>query len=738
MREDERTGGPEFSEQAVALDGPAADAGAGAAVVADASAENAGVSAGDGGDSPSELKPLRLDYKQTFKVGFAFAIVMIFWTAYDFVVPLLLEHAYGLSNTVRGLIMGLDNLLSLFMLPLFGRISDNAKGKLVKKWGRRTPFIVIGTLASVILMIFVPISTLNQQKKAMEIENGYLAQLADDEFMEARLSDFLEWEGSYADMGYIAQNHLTADDFMKIRYDDKFTATKAFLGMLGATTYKYDGEEVSLDTEVDPAKLGYTLHDWNDDGAYTYDDIRISNANYEKFVAAGMNTWISDQIYEQATDTDAGHKSIAIYMVILLLVLIAMATFRSPAVALMPDVTPKPLRSQANAVINLCGGIGGAIAFLIYTIVLFGERLENYVIIFSSVAAGMLLLLAGFLALVREKKMVERCHEICKQYGLTDEDQAAEDAAADAAAAEDAAADAAAAAGADGAENGAVLADEKAAQEEIAAPARDEQTRDEQTAEEESGSTDITPEALEFAKAKARKLRTPKEWWNAKTSGERARFVSFLLILGSIFMWFMGYNAVSSNLSVYTTKALNLDAGVASIISGVSMGISAIAFIPVGYMAAKLGRRKTIMIGLAMAIISFLLIFAFVKPEDNALPAVLFALFYLIAGFGLIIINVNTLPMVVELSTDATVGQYTGYYYVATMSAQAVTPMFAGMVMDSFEDKGLFIYSAIFIALSIILMAFVKHGDSKPVGKGKKLTKEEKKQIRLDALGDAD
>ena len=141
----------------------------------------------DGGDG-GELKPLKLDYKQTFKVGFAFAIVMIFWTAYDFVVPLLLEHAYGLSNTVRGLIMGLDNLLSLFMLPLFGRISDNAKGKLVKKWGRRTPFIVIGTLASVILMIFVPISTLNQQKKAMEIENGYLAQLADDEFMEARLS----------------------------------------------------------------------------------------------------------------------------------------------------------------------------------------------------------------------------------------------------------------------------------------------------------------------------------------------------------------------------------------------------------------------------------------------------------------------------------------------------------------------------------------------------------------------
>ena len=661
--------------------------------------DDVAAAAGGGEGEGEPRKPLRLDYAQTFKVGFAFAIIMIFWTAYDFVVPLLLEHAYGLSNTVRGLIMGLDNLLSLFMLPLFGKLSDNAKGKLVKKYGRRTPLIVIGTIASVILMVFVPVSTLGQQEKAMEKENYYLAQLDEDKFMNERLTEFWEKGGNYADRDYMAMNNIDKEQFLAIRYDANFTATKAFLGMLGATTYKYDGVEVSLGTEVDPAKLGYTLHDWNDDDRYTYDDIRISNENYEKFAATGMNTWISDQIYEQVTNTAAGHKSIAIYMVILLLVLIAMATFRSPAVALMPDVTPKPLRSQGNAVINLCGGVGGAIAFLIYTVVLFGERLENYVIIFASVAGGMLLLLAGFLAFVREKKMVDRCHEICKEYGIADEDEAAAEAA-------------------DEAPEGNVLADEDAAEE------RKEE---------------ISPEVLEMAKAKTRKLRSPKEWWEAKSGSERAKFISFLLILGSIFMWFMGYNAVSSNLSVYTTKALNLDAGVASIISGISMGISAIAFIPVGYMAAKLGRRKTIMIGLAMAIVSFLLIYAFVMPDSNALkPAALFALFYLISGFGLIIINVNTLPMVVELSTDSTVGQYTGYYYVATMSAQAVTPMFAGLVMDNISDRGLFIYSAIFIALSIILMAFVKHGDSKPVGKGKKLTKEEKRQIRLEALDNAD
>ncbi len=665
--------------------------------------DDVAAAAGGGEGEGEPRKPLRLDYAQTFKVGFAFAIIMIFWTAYDFVVPLLLEHAYGLSNTVRGLIMGLDNLLSLFMLPLFGKLSDNAKGKLVKKYGRRTPFIVIGTIAAVILMVFVPVSTLGQQQKAMEKENYYLAQRVDDEFMNKHLTEFWEKGGNYADRDYMAMNNIDREQFLAIRYDANFTATKAFLGMLGDTTYKYNGEEVALDAEV--SDLAYTLYDWNGDGTLTYDDIRISNENYDKFAATGMNTWISDQIYEQVTNTAEGHKSIAIYMVILLLVLIAMATFRSPAVALMPDVTPKPLRSQGNAVINLCGGVGGAIAFLIYTVVLFGERLENYVIIFASVAGGMLLLLAGFLAFVREKKMVDRCHEICKEYGITDEDEAAAEAAEEKALADEA-------------PEGNVLADEDTAEE------RKEE---------------ISPEVLEMAKAKTRKLRSPKEWWEAKSGSERAKFISFLLILGSIFMWFMGYNAVSSNLSVYTTKALNLDAGVASIISGISMGISAIAFIPVGYMAAKLGRRKTIMIGLAMAIVSFLLIYAFVKPDSNALvPAALFALFYLISGFGLIIINVNTLPMVVELSTDSTVGQYTGYYYVATMSAQAVTPMFAGLVMDNISDRGLFIYSAIFIALSIILMAFVKHGDSKPVGKGKKLTKEEKRQIRLEALDNAD
>ncbi len=660
---------------------------------------------------------LKLNYPQTFKVGFAFAIIMLFWTAYDFVVPLLLEQAYGLPSWARGLIMGLDNLLSLFMLPLFGKLSDNAHGKLAKKFGRRTPFIVIGTLCAVVLMVFVPVATLKQQAKAEQYTASIEAQLADDSFMSPLLSEW--WDkaeakesgsANYCDLTYVRdQNHLTKEDFVSIRYYGDMTSKKAVLNMLGDTTYYYKGEVVS--------DLSATC----EETGKTYQEMLDSNASYKKFVASGINNYISNGIHENYTKTKEGIQSLAIYMVILLLVLIAMATFRSPAVALMPDVTPKPLRSQANAIINLCGGIGGAIAFLIYTVVLFGQRLENYVIIFGSVAAGMLLLLAGFIALVKERKLVAKCQEICKEYEIDDF--------------------------AEGENPDAEKFAEELISEGDANYALDSKPSGDAIETIDESAVDIAhaklaPETVEFAKEvvanSKKKHASPKEWWSAKSDLEKGRLKSFMLILASIFMWFMGYNAVSSNLSIYTTKALNLSAGIASIISGVSMGISAIAFIPVGYMAAKIGRRKSIMIGFGMAVVSFVLIFAAVAPNDNAaIPAVLFALFYLIAGFGLIIANVNTFPMVTELSTAETVGQYTGYYYVATMSAQAITPAIGGAIMDAGGNKFLFLYSAICIVIAIVLMLFVKHGDSVISAKGRKLTKEEKKQIRLESL-DAD
>ena len=544
---------------------------------------------------------MKLNYWKTLKVGLAFAIIMVFWTAYDYVVPLLLEHAYGLPNSIRGLVMGLDNLLSLFLLPVFGRISD----KTHTKWGRRTPFIVVGTLVSVVLMIFVPISA--------------NSQLKDGEALRAEITATDSPDYSYTDAAgktYNAEQIYTM--LFNTGYDNADYCDHDFLKQGGINDLQ-DYLEIALNPK-------------DADGETT--------EAYSRYVETGINSYASDQVYEKLTKNNT--TSLIIYMIILFFVLVAMATFRSPAVALMPDVTPKPLRSQANAMINLAGGAGGAVAFLIYTITLLINP-TGFIAIFVAVAASMVIMLALFLWLVKEPKMVRECEALCAEYGISNDDDDAP-----------------------------------------------EQTEGE------------TPDSEEIKNYK------------------RSRFASFLLILASIFMWFMGYNAISSNLSIYLTKTLNLSSGLGGVISGISMGISAVAFIPVGMLAVKIGRRKSIMLGFGFATISFILIYFFAS-SPSAAAVYLYTIFYLIAGFGLIIANVNTFPMVVELASSGDTGKYTGFYYAATMSAQAITPFIAGLIMDKWGSKYLFLYSTICVAIAILLMVFVKHGDSKAPPKQSKL-----------------
>lgn len=544
---------------------------------------------------------MKLNYWKTLKVGLAFAIIMVFWTAYDYVVPLLLEHAYGLPNSIRGLVMGLDNLLSLFLLPVFGRISD----KTHTKWGRRTPFIVVGTLVSVVLMIFVPISA--------------NSQLKDGEALRAEITATDSPDYSYTDAAgktYNAEQIYTM--LFNTGFDNADYCDHDFLKQGGINDLQ-DYLEIALNPK-------------DADGETT--------EAYSRYVETGINSYASDQVYEKLTKNNT--TSLIIYMIILFFVLVAMATFRSPAVALMPDVTPKPLRSQANAMINLAGGAGGAVAFLIYTITLLINP-TGFIAIFVAVAASMVIMLALFLWLVKEPKMVRECEALCAEYGVSNDDDDAP-----------------------------------------------EQTEGE------------TPDSEEIKNYK------------------RSRFASFLLILASIFMWFMGYNAISSNLSIYLTKTLNLSSGLGGVISGISMGISAVAFIPVGMLAVKIGRRKSIMLGFGFATISFILIYFFAS-SPSAAAVYLYTIFYLIAGFGLIIANVNTFPMVVELASSGDTGKYTGFYYAATMSAQAITPFIAGLIMDKWGSKYLFLYSTICVAIAILLMVFVKHGDSKAPPKQSKL-----------------
>ncbi|MBQ9369603.1 MAG: MFS transporter [Clostridia bacterium] len=588
---------------------------------------------------------MKLNYKRTIKVGLAFAIIMLFWTAYDFVIPLLLERAFGLSNSLRGVVMGIDNVLSLFLLPIFGKWSDSIN----TKYGKRTPFLFIGTILAVVIMIFVPITANSQLKDAnvlrseiysveetyrdftYEAADGTAYHSAEEFYTMMYKTEAKSGVGyAYSDHDYLKLNGKdTLDDYLEIA---KF----------GLTEIKKDGGKFyRIETIVEEQTRVSLMVEISEE---EYNEIKGHNEDYKKFVEPGIAVFASEEVNQKITKVHP--ERIGVYLAVLFLVLVAMASFRSPAVALMPDVTPKPLRSQANAMINLMGGIGGAIAFVIYTVAFILSE-NAFVQIFAVCAAVMVLILVAFLFLVNENKYVEECRKECEQYGISNDDEAQE-------------------------------------------------IPHHHKTEEEGGEPHSDAEILA-----------------AKKKHERAYRRSFFFILASTFMWFMGYNAISSNLSVYCTKVLNQSAAVASVISGVSMAVSAIAFIPVGILAVKIGRRKSVLLGFILSIVSFILVFLFVKPDHMA--KFLFAIFYLISGFGLIITNVNTFPMVLELSSSSSVGKYTGYYYISTMSAQAITPFISGLVMDYFEDQYLFLYSAICVVIAFVFMFFTRYGDSKPV-----------------------
>jgi MFS family permease len=187
---------------------------------------------------------------------------------------------------------------------------------------------------------------------------------------------------------------------------------------------------------------------------------------------------------------------------------------------------------------------------------------------------------------------------------------------------------------------------------------------------------------------------------------------SFLLILGAIFMWFVGYYAIANNMSVYCVKILGVSTGLASIVSGASLVVAAIGFIPVGAMARKAGRRWSIIFGFGLAVISYVLVASFVtRGGDTA--TVIFMACYMVSGFGLIFANVNTLPMVLEVSSPKDIGNFTGIYYIATMSAQTLGPIFGGLVMDYIGgSSALFVFSAVCVAIGAVMMLFVKHGEA--------------------------
>ena len=425
---------------------------------------------------------MKLDTKRTVLVGFAFLSICAFWQMYDNLVPLILTNTFHLNETISGAIMAADNVMALFLLPLFGGLSDKCTSRL----GRRRPFILFGTLAAICLMLLLPL---------------------------------------FADSYHAAP----------------------------------------------------------------------------------------------------GGGKIALFICVLGLLLVAMGTYRSPAVALMPDITPKPLRSKANAIINLMGAVGG-ILYLLITTFLYHVKSETYVSffpLFAIVAGIMAAALAVVMFFVNEPELVKKQQEYDRKHPEDD--------------------------------------------------------LTEHTAQGDTLPADVK------------------------------KSLTFLLV--SISLWFVGYNGVSTWFSVYAENIWGMSLGQANTCLTIATGGAILSYIPIGTVASRIGRRKTIRFGALLLSGSFLAAFLLTMALEGFSP-VLYVLFLLV-GLAWASINVNSLPMVVEMCKGSEVGKFTGLYYTFSMSAQIITPIVAGWLLRNVSYRALFPYAAVFVFASFLTMGFVRHGDNK-------------------------
>lgn len=173
----------------------------------------------------------------------------------------------------------------------------------------------------------------------------------------------------------------------------------------------------------------------------------------------------------------------------------------------------------------------------------------------------------------------------------------------------------------------------------------------------------------------------------------------------------MGYNGVTTWFTTYVSAVMGQGLGGASTCLLIATGGAIVSYIPIGALAAKIGRKKTIQLGIVLLAACFALGYV-LTTSFSSINAVMFLVFALV-GLAWAAINVNSLPMVVEMCRGSDIGKFTGYYYTASMAAQVVTPVLAGTLMRNISYKILFPYAAVFVCLSFVTMCFVRHGDGK-------------------------
>ena len=337
---------------------------------------------------------MKLNYKRTIFVGFAFFLICAFWQAYDNTIPLILTNKFGLSQTASGGVMALDNVLALFLLPLFGAISDRCHSRL----GRRTPFILIGTLAAAV--IFVGLSFAD----AAQLKNLTAVSQIDE---PAAMQTLYAQEADAALKTPDGTGYRLSDLFS----EEEFCAIPSQLTVTDGEVRTPDGAVYALSDRFTEAERA--------DIAKHADGKAFTNPHYTDYVVPARQAYAWNQTAEHPT-------ALIVFIALLLMVLLSMAIFRSPAVALMPDVTPKPLRSKANAVINLMGSAGGILVLglgMVFATGAVKNSMMSYTVYFSVIALVMLVALALFAWQVREPKLVKRMHEESRRYGIETEQE---------------------------------------------------------------------------------------------------------------------------------------------------------------------------------------------------------------------------------------------------------------------------------------------------------------------------
>ncbi len=311
---------------------------------------------------------MKLNYKRTILVGFAFFLISAFWQAYDATIALTLTNKFGMNQTLSGVIMALDNILALFLLPLFGTLSDKHKGKS----GRRTPFIRLGTLVAAVALValsFVDNMQLRSIQDIASVDDPAALEIVYDTQSDKELQ-------TPNGTKFVLAEKFTREEFTQIRSTD-------------------DNKDV---TNQDEDKTPYT-----------------------SYVVPARQAYAAEQ-------TKANPLPLLLFIGILLILLVAMGIFRSPAVALMPDVTVKPLRSKANAVINLMGNAGGIIVLLLGMGFAFGistakNAMMSYTPYYITIAALMVVALVIFLTCVKEPKWVAEMQADSVRYNIEEKEE---------------------------------------------------------------------------------------------------------------------------------------------------------------------------------------------------------------------------------------------------------------------------------------------------------------------------